>query len=88
MITVYVIRGLETGKRYVGISNDVSRRLAEHRRGNAKGSRMIGAFELLHVEQYPDYPDARKRERYLKSGKGREWLDQKFGGSWPACGHK
>jgi predicted GIY-YIG superfamily endonuclease len=77
-ITVYVLQGAT--KRYVGITADLERRLSEHRAGSHAGG-LIGAFVLLHTENFPDYAAARVRERFLKSGQGREWLQQKY----PKC---
>src|SRR5207249_4732763 len=74
MITVYVLEGSSTGKRYVGITNSLQRRLAEHRTYSTKGSQIIGAFTLLHTEIFPDHAAARAREKFLKSGQGRAWL--------------
>ena len=78
MITVYVLLGTSTGKRYVGITNDLQRRLAEHESRRTKGSQVIGAFTLLHVEDFPDHATARVREKFLKSGQGRAWLRRKY----------
>ncbi|HIJ56910.1 MAG TPA: GIY-YIG nuclease family protein [Deltaproteobacteria bacterium] len=83
MITLYVLKG-GTGKRYVGITNDLARRLKEHRSNRSKGSQVIGEFVVLHTEKYPDYKAARKREAFLKSGKGREWLNKLESQSEPA----
>jgi putative endonuclease len=77
MITVYVLEGT-TGKRYVGITNNLERRLIEHRNHTTKGSQIIGTFTLLHVEQLSDYATARAREKFLKSGQGRVWLRRKY----------
>ena len=74
MITVYVLKG-ETGKRYVGITNDLPRRLREHRTKTSKGSQVIGHFLVIHTESFTDHTAARVREKFLKSGKGRKWLD-------------
>lgn len=76
LIVVYVIEGDGPRKRYVGITNDLSRRLAEHRSGNTIASRLIGNFRLVHQELFPDHASARQREIFLKSGQGRKWLDQ------------
>ncbi len=78
-ITLYVLRGLKSPKRYVGITNDLARRLAEHRLNTSKGSRLIGEFELILTEKYPTYLAARAREKFLKSGQGRQWLDLTLG---------
>jgi len=73
MITVYVLQGKK--KRYVGITNNLARRLAEHRSGYTKSGQIIGEFVLLYTEQYSDYISARNREKFLKSGAGREYID-------------
>ncbi len=73
-IILYVIRGLTTGKNYVGITNNLDRRLSEHRSGHSKSGQIIGEFELVHTENFDSYSEARKREIFLKSGHGRNWL--------------
>ncbi len=78
MITVYVLKG-ET-RRYVGITNDLERRLKEHASSSHSG-KLIGSLEILHVEQFTDYATARIREKFLESGRGREWLNQRYGPS-------
>lgn len=74
-IIVYVLSG-KTGKRYVGITNNLDRRLNVHRRKESKGSQVIGEFELVLTEEFSDYKDAREREKFLKSGVGRKYLDK------------
>jgi len=78
-IRLYVLRGLKNRKRYVGITNDLARRLEEHRLKTSKGSQMIGEFELILAEEYSTYLTAREREKFLKSGQGRQWLDLTLG---------
>ena len=73
MISLYELAG-SRGKRYVGITKDLTRRLREHRSGKTKAGQLIGEFRVLHVETYPDYATARVREKFLKSGQGRKWL--------------
>ena len=74
MITVYVLQSRENGKKYVGITNDLQRRMREHRSAVSKAGQILGDFELIFTEEYGDYSSARKREKFLKSGKGRELL--------------
>ena len=78
MITLYVLESTGNGKRYVGITNDLERRLSEHRAKCSKGGQILGEFRLLHTEAYPDYGTARSREVFLKSGQGRNWLCLSF----------
>jgi putative endonuclease len=84
MITVYVLQGKT--KRYVGITNNLARRLAEHKSGNTKSAQLIGPFKLLYTEKFPDHITARKREKFLKSGQGREFLSFLYLATGPASG--
>jgi putative endonuclease len=79
IITLYVLRGLRSRKRYVGITNDLPRRLAEHRLKTSKGSQLIEEFEVILTEEYSTYLTAREREKFLKSGQDRQWLDLTLG---------
>jgi putative endonuclease len=85
VITLYVLKG-KNGKRYVGITNDLTRRLKEHRSKTSKGSQVLGEFIILHTEKYADYKLARKREKFLKSGQGLKWLKEFESKSEPAEG--
>ena len=45
LITLYVLKG-KTGKRYVGITNNLSRRLQEYRSRKTKGSQLLDELEI------------------------------------------
>jgi len=83
MITLYVLKG-KAGKRYVGITNNLSRRLKEHCAHHSKAGEIIGNFKVLHTESFADHKAARLREKFLKSGQGRKWLDMIEAESEPA----
>jgi putative endonuclease len=83
LITLYVLKG-KAGKRYVGITNNLSRRLREHHRHHSKAGQLIGEFIVIHTESFTDHKSARLREKFLKSGKGRKWLDMLESTSEPA----
>ena len=74
MITVYVLKSKE-GKRYFGITNNLSRRLKENRLKKTKSGQLLKDFFVLHTEEFSDYKKARIKEKFLKSGQGRKWLD-------------
>ena len=76
---VYVLRGGSKGWFYIGLTNDVQRRLGEHNRGYSRSTKGKGPFVLLHVEAFADRPRARLREKELKSSKGRRWLKATYG---------
>jgi hypothetical protein len=46
VVTVYVLKG-STGRRYVGITNDLSRRLREQRAKKTKGGQLLEKFRIL-----------------------------------------
>ncbi|MFB0525593.1 MAG: GIY-YIG nuclease family protein [Phycisphaerae bacterium] len=84
MVIVYVLQGRK--KRYVGIASNLDGRLSEHRSGRTKSAQVIGKFRLLHAEEFPDYSSAREREKFLKSGQGREFLNRLYPGTGSAYG--
>ena len=74
--TVYVLRSLRNGWHYIGFtSRPVEQRLEEHNRGYSPGwSSRNRPFEVIYREEHSLEGKARARERFLKSGRGREWL--------------
>ncbi len=79
MWLVYVLRSQKNGRLYTGSTDDLERRLAEHERGKTAYTRATGPYELVYCEELPARPEARRRERFFKSGKGREFLKQEKG---------
>lgn len=79
MFTAYVLKSEKNGKRYVGYSGkSVVERLHEHNTGSSTYTRQNRPFILLYTEQYADKKEATRREKYLKSGQGRKFLDEKL----------
>ena len=75
MIFVYVIKSQKNIFRYVGITNNLERRLLEHNSGKNDSTSFYKPFDLLYTESKKDYKEARIREKFLKSGQGRKFLD-------------
>jgi putative endonuclease len=83
-IKLYIIRGRKSGKHYIGITNNLARRIEEHSRGATKGGQIIGEFELIYTEEFADYSTAREREKFSKSGQGRRWIKNNIEETRPA----
>ncbi|MBU0707322.1 GIY-YIG nuclease family protein [Patescibacteria group bacterium] len=77
MYIVYTIKSLKNHKRYVGYTGkNVQVRLSEHNRGCNKWSRENRPFKLIYHESFSTKSEAIKREKFLKSGQGRKFLDK------------
>lgn len=76
MFFVYVLRSLRNGRLYTGSTNDLERRLSEHNSGRSKYTRLTVPFELIYKEEFKAKSDAYRREMFLKSGKGREFMKE------------
>jgi putative endonuclease len=74
MFYVYVLRSLKDGKFYTGMTADLERRLEEHNRGITRSTRSRKPFIVIYKETTTNRIEARKREKYLKSGAGREFI--------------
>ncbi|MFG0273439.1 MAG: GIY-YIG nuclease family protein [Phycisphaerales bacterium] len=84
MFFVYVLVSEATGKRYIGQTDDLDRRIAEHNdpQHNPRKftSRNAGAWRLVYSEPFSTRAAAMARERWLKSGVGRAWLTEAING--------
>lgn len=79
MFYVYILKSLKNGRFYTGSTNDIERRLHEHNIGQTKYTSKIWPFELVYKEVYNTKLEAIRRERFLKTGKGRELLKHIMG---------
>ena len=58
------------------MTTDLARRLNEHNSGKTKSIKAYIPWKIIYTEEYDSEIEARKREKYLKSGSGREYLKQ------------
>ena len=69
----YILSSLRNGKLYVGHTEDLERRLAQHNQGQGgKFTKQQGPWELVYSEEQVDRSAAMSREWYLKSVEGFE----------------
>src|SRR6516164_8402033 len=74
MFHVYVLKSEKTGRRYVGSCENLETRLRRHNLGHSKATRHGVPWTLVHSETFSNRADATRRERYYKSGRGRDEL--------------
>lgn len=73
MYTVYVLRDIN-GKFYKGMTNDLPRRLREHKSGNTRTTSLMNNAKIVYKEEFKSFDDARRREVYFKTAAGRRFL--------------
>ena len=74
--SVYAIYSPKHKRIYVGMSKNIKRRISEHNSGMVKSSRAYGPWLLIYSEVVGERAEARKKEKYYKSGFGREFVKQ------------
>jgi len=69
----------ENGALYRGYTNNLERRFLRHKSGKgAKYTRMNKPVKIVYHEEFDTKSEAMSRERYFKSGEGKEWLKRKL----------
>jgi putative endonuclease len=56
------------------MSSNAERRISDHNNGYNKTTKPYKPFKTILIEEYPTRTLARQREKYLKSGVGKEYL--------------
>jgi putative endonuclease len=74
MYFVYVLRSQSNGRHYTGSTSNPEQRLGQHNLGITPSTRNRGPWNLIYQESFLTRSEAMKRERFLKSGQGREEL--------------
>lgn len=71
---VYVLHNKARNFIYIGYSENLKQRLEEHNSGKSKSTKHYIPLELIHYEAYRNIKDAKRREEYLKTNRGRTTL--------------
>ncbi len=73
---VYILRSLHQDFVYVGFTHDLKKRFLEHNSKQELSTKHYAPFDLIHYEAYKNIDDAKRREEYLKTTKGKVTLRQ------------
>lgn len=71
---VYTLLSLLDKKFYTGFTTNLKQRLQQHARGEVKSTKNRRPVKLIHYEYFVDKGDAEAREKFLKSGFGRQQI--------------
>jgi putative endonuclease len=76
---VYILRGVNHPDRcYVGLTDDVHRRLAVHNSGGSTHTASLRPWTLVACVEFTNPETAAAFERYLKTGSGRAFSKRHF----------
>jgi len=78
MFIVYLLKSDIANKSYVGVTNDIKRRLNEHNSGKHAYTKRYMPWTIIYMKKFNNFIDARKKEKYLKSANGRKFLKKIF----------
>lgn len=78
MFFIYFLINELKDKTYIGFTDDIKRRMAEHSNQKTKSIKGFGCFKCFVIENVGDYKQARIREKYWKSCAGRKKLKKLF----------
>ena len=78
MFYVYTICSIKRNYIYPGLTDNVERRFHEHQSGNNGTTKPFRPFKIILIEEYGNRSDARKREKFFKSGLGKEYIKREI----------
>jgi putative endonuclease len=75
IFTVYALYSVNYNKIYIGFSSNLNARLAAHNTEKGKGyTHAFRPWKIIYTEEYSTKTEAQRREKQLKSAKGREFI--------------
>ncbi len=76
MYYVYILKGPK--QFYIGSTNDLKRRFAEHQSGRSLATKNRGPWKLIYYEASLSRTDALIREKYLKTAWGKRYIKNRI----------
>ena len=74
MFYTYILQSKKNGNLYTGYTADLRKRFREHNEGKSGYTKSRGPYSLIYYESCLNEEDAKSRELYLKTGKGKRYL--------------
>ena len=86
MCWFYILRNIETDRYYVGSTNNLEKRLQQHKNGYTRTTRILMTYELVYSEKFDKINDARDREKKIKSYKSKKYIKWLIARAWSSTG--
>ena len=81
MFYVYILKSIKYPKTYVGMTNNIERRLFEHNAGQGNYTEKYKPWVVIYNEEHNTLEQARTREKFFKSTTGRRKLKAIYSGA-------
>lgn len=78
MFYVYILKSKLDNKLYTGFSSNLKKRISEHNSGGVASTKNRRPLELIYYEAYKEKENALKREKFLKTTKGKQQLKKQI----------
>ena len=76
---VYLLENKNDKSWYIGSTSNIKQRIKDHQSGSgSRTTRLKKDWELIYLEGYLNKLDALGREKFLKSGSGRNYLKKQL----------
>jgi putative endonuclease len=75
---VYVLLSEKDGNFYIGCTSDLEERIKYHESGQVKSTKPRRPFKLVYFEEFEDKYEAFRREKSLKTAKGKKEIRSKI----------
>ena len=75
---VYVLYSEKDKKLYTGVTTNLEKRLEQHEEGLVPSTKYRRPLKLVYYEASVDKVDSYRREKYLKSGMGKRYLNNRL----------
>ena len=76
MYFLYILQNAKNDRYYIGSTNDLERRLAEHNFGKTKSLKYLRPLKIVFYKEYEKEIDARRIEMKLKKFKNRDIIEK------------
>ena len=78
MFYCYILKSINSGKYYIGSTENFQKRLIIHNLGRVKSTKHDKPWILVKLENFQSLREARKRELQIKNWKSREAIEKLF----------
>jgi putative endonuclease len=78
MFFVYVLYSKDHDRIYIGMTEDITKRIIQHNLGQNTSTRPYLPWTIVHSEPFETRSDAREKEIKLKTSSGRRFIRKNY----------